>query len=764
MIKKRRNVLLAIGIDKYNSSIWDDLNNAVFDTQEITKVLTERYSFELYPDPIYNENATKENIFTAFNELKQYVEPDDNLIIFFAGHGQMNPQTHRGYWVPHEGTANPTTFIENSVIKDFIEDIDAQHIWLISDSCFSGTFLSRTRSMKSEKTYYKLDQKVSKWMLASGGEEKVADGAQGQHSPFSKYLIRYLENNDNVYTCVTEIINYVSVLTTNNSRQTPNGAYIGNIGHDDGEMVLILNEKFVKNNIERTKGTTTSLILRKELIAIQKRKSLMSAGKEILLIESFVDKADYLIFENFRFNDVGNKKFTFEDDKVTINGVADNDGWKLIQRFATWQGLNRYLESNSELYESSKVLSFGASGEIEKVEDTEAAIMQAELLQELMDFNTDSMTCLHCEQKISTNDSYLVEIDEVRLEVNVGNVHKECLRPADRILGISGYKGLEETNLINFNYTRWIDLLEKGQGQLKGIEQKMGGLKTAAISWNPENNFNDGQYCIKTIYEDGSSNFMMLGKEIHRFKKEEIDVEVEIFNEMLESHKKESDPICMIVESGINGGFKYLETLKLPGQTIVNVLRYEKAKYTKQYESGSVKLDNDYAPLGLILYSGSDDVVKIGNYVPLLSKPTDFERFHKNWNAVGANMERCTLKIISSDLELDSHLQSFYKEGINPVLDPIFDLKTRKLVSGFPIVSMAKLMQQNQRVWKEGDKVKVMFTGVKAKKHATGILLTDEYIREDGELCAIFQPIENGKPLKNLQYQMPVRLFHEVNY
>jgi len=30
MIEKRRNILLAIGIDKYDSGVWDNLNNAVF--------------------------------------------------------------------------------------------------------------------------------------------------------------------------------------------------------------------------------------------------------------------------------------------------------------------------------------------------------------------------------------------------------------------------------------------------------------------------------------------------------------------------------------------------------------------------------------------------------------------------------------------------------------------------------------------------------------------------------------------------------------
>ena len=109
MLKKRRNILFAVGIDKYESTAWNNLTNAVFDTKEIIKVLSERYSFEIYPEPIFDNNATRPAILNSLIELKQFIEPEDNIIIFFAGHGQMNPQTHRGYWVPHEGTVSLST-------------------------------------------------------------------------------------------------------------------------------------------------------------------------------------------------------------------------------------------------------------------------------------------------------------------------------------------------------------------------------------------------------------------------------------------------------------------------------------------------------------------------------------------------------------------------------------------------------------------------------------------------------------------------------
>ena len=79
-------------------------------------------------------------MYSAFISIKQFVDSSDNLIIMFTGHGQMNPQTKEDIGFQTDGTINPNTLIENAIIKDFIEDIDAKHIWLISDSCFQEHF------------------------------------------------------------------------------------------------------------------------------------------------------------------------------------------------------------------------------------------------------------------------------------------------------------------------------------------------------------------------------------------------------------------------------------------------------------------------------------------------------------------------------------------------------------------------------------------------------------------------------------------------
>ena len=761
-----RNILFNIAIDKYESDVWPNLENAVLDAGKISHILIEKYSFEVYHGSLTNHEASRDSIYSAFTSLKQYIDPSDNLIILFTGHGQINLQTNRGYWVPMDGTRNLSTLIENAVIKDFIEDIDAKHIWLISDSCFSGTFLTRTRGVIEEKEYTKLSSLKSRWMLASGSEERVSDGQPGRHSPFAKYLIRFLENNTNVFCSVNEIIKYVSKLTNNNSKQTSRGAFIDNIGHKDGEMVLRLNEEFIIQNIKTTRGIPNTPSLKLEIKSIADNEKKLSAGKEILLIKSLVKDYDFMIIENFRFDDYGKKKIKFKESKVLFQGVEDED-FILIQRFATWTGLNRYFDNNQEAFKSKSVVVINAIEEIEKVEDTVHALAQAEYLKELLEFNKDPSSCLHCGEKISTNDCFFIEIDELELKDKVGNVHKECLRPADRILGESRNENLEKSNLINFDFRKWSDLLLKGQGQIRVIKKKFPSNVNPlpVISWNPLNNINTGKYCIRKYYEDGSYSFVMLGKNIHRFRKEEIDIEVEKFNKQIKELKKQGDPICMIVETKMNGTYKLINKLKLPEQTIVNASHFEKATYSIQLEENQTEINNDYTPIGLVCFPDTEDIVKINKYVLLITNPLEFDILYQNLSEIIQNLGGCKIKIIESDFELDAYLQKFFNENLIPVIDPIFDKKTNSLISGYEIQSMESIISKankEPKQWKKGDKVKIVFPDVVTDKYAKGILLTDEFIDENGALFAIFQPVKKGKGLERLQYAMPTKLFQKI--
>ena len=54
------NYIYTIAIDEYNSSLFPNLNNAKLDAQRFSKVLIEKYNYEILNEPITDKIATKE--------------------------------------------------------------------------------------------------------------------------------------------------------------------------------------------------------------------------------------------------------------------------------------------------------------------------------------------------------------------------------------------------------------------------------------------------------------------------------------------------------------------------------------------------------------------------------------------------------------------------------------------------------------------------------------------------------------------------------
>ena len=233
--------LLNIAIDNYENEQFLPLNNAVLDAQKLEKVLIEKYGFELIQDSLFNEKATRRNIIESINNLSAFLTKEDNIIIHFAGHGSIHSKTKKGYWIPQDAQNSVSDYIPNSTIVDYISGIDAKHVFLILDSCFSGTFLEQSRS-NNDFHYNKLDESKSRWVLSSGRQEKVSDGQPGVGSPFSVILNEFLEQNYSNSFSVAEIAIAVSKGTGSISKQQPIFAHIDGVGHKDGQMVFNLSK------------------------------------------------------------------------------------------------------------------------------------------------------------------------------------------------------------------------------------------------------------------------------------------------------------------------------------------------------------------------------------------------------------------------------------------------------------------------------------------------------------------------------------------
>ncbi len=194
---------LLIGNNEYQH--WDNLRTAIHDVEELSEVLKSSYGF-LQEDIILLKDATRRETLQAFRELQQKSQPEDRLLVYYAGHGFSDSGSQRGYWVPVDA-ADQFDYLPNEVIRKELEIIQAKHKLLIADSCFSGTFVTTQRSLGTELNWREEGYYVNKsadpsfQTLTSGSNEPVFDGgaAWGGHSIFAHHLLSKLRNNLDPY-------------------------------------------------------------------------------------------------------------------------------------------------------------------------------------------------------------------------------------------------------------------------------------------------------------------------------------------------------------------------------------------------------------------------------------------------------------------------------------------------------------------------------------------------------------------------------------
>jgi len=195
---------LIIGINDYKE--WPRLQTAVKDATVIRDTLVSRYGFEKENVILRTDrSASRLQITEDLRYLAQSMGKNDNLLVYYAGHGQLDDFTGDGYWVPAEGALkNPSTWVANSYVKAILssEKLQAKNVMVIADSCYSGAMLrggSGPMALNDRRYTEKLAEKAtlrSRQVISSGGIEPVVDGGAEGHSLFAFYLIDALRKND----------------------------------------------------------------------------------------------------------------------------------------------------------------------------------------------------------------------------------------------------------------------------------------------------------------------------------------------------------------------------------------------------------------------------------------------------------------------------------------------------------------------------------------------------------------------------------------
>jgi len=235
---------LLVGIDKYRDPQIPTLNTAVKDAVAVRDLLIERYGFKAdRMHTLLNEQATREGIEGALYRLGQQAGPNDSVFIYYAGHGQTDIEKVRGWWVPFDAKANePATFIKNASVRDEIAAMKAKHVYLVADSCFSGTLFAQSRTMPAfnDKFFARLYQSKSRWGLTSGMNEPVADQGKGGHSIFAYFFLKTLRENEDPYLVPSHIYDQLAPLVGRNAEQQPRSEPLQGAGDEGGQFVFRL--------------------------------------------------------------------------------------------------------------------------------------------------------------------------------------------------------------------------------------------------------------------------------------------------------------------------------------------------------------------------------------------------------------------------------------------------------------------------------------------------------------------------------------------
>lgn len=227
---------LLIGVSQYQDSKLN-LDKPVRDAQQLADLLTSQYSFDKNNITMLS-NPTRQEIISELYRLRSVITHNDNVLIFYAGHGFWDESIRQGYWWPKDAQAsNPSFWLSNSDLREQIRGINSAHTLLISDACFSGGIF-RTRDVgeivKASLDIQMLYKTKSRRAITSGNLSSVPD-----QSVFFEYLTRKLLANEESFMPAQQLFFSLKTAVINNSLNIPQEGIITEAGDEGGDFIFV---------------------------------------------------------------------------------------------------------------------------------------------------------------------------------------------------------------------------------------------------------------------------------------------------------------------------------------------------------------------------------------------------------------------------------------------------------------------------------------------------------------------------------------------
>jgi len=170
------------------------------DAQSMAALLRDDYGFNVTT----LLNATNAQILGKLYALSQTLGENDNLVVYYAGHGRRDLRNRRGWWLPADAGADAgarTNWLPNQDVSDRLALIAARHILVLADASYVGDItrgapMPETQAMTAAQWTRYVDatrQRRARLALSSG-----ADEPSGTSSRFTAALIDALKKQKGV--------------------------------------------------------------------------------------------------------------------------------------------------------------------------------------------------------------------------------------------------------------------------------------------------------------------------------------------------------------------------------------------------------------------------------------------------------------------------------------------------------------------------------------------------------------------------------------
>ncbi len=202
---------ILIACSDYTGPKWPQLVTTISDANSVKKELIDEYNFAPENvDTIYNKE--RKDILDGLYKKLESLGENDNILIFFAGHGTLDPQSNVAYWVPVNANTK-SEYISNDDIRAALNNSRAKHVLLLADACYSGAMRGAADDYVRNKNEFRVQ---SRQILTSGSAEAVPGV-----SVFIPTILEELKlNNEPIYSAQTLYIDIAKTVLTQ-SGKTP---------------------------------------------------------------------------------------------------------------------------------------------------------------------------------------------------------------------------------------------------------------------------------------------------------------------------------------------------------------------------------------------------------------------------------------------------------------------------------------------------------------------------------------------------------------